>query len=128
MTDLEAARASVIDYANRLTEKELDETNRFIMNLLTNKSLDERMKEAGMIPLSEIKKNIPMEAIKRHAGVHNMDTFEKWLIMRYEECTEMHARFDLEKRHDDEMYEWVLAHSAAFSEVLANFRAAKEKK
>jgi hypothetical protein len=36
----------------------------------------------------------------------------------------MQVRMELDKQQDDEMYEWVIAHTAVFTEVLCNFRAA----
>lgn len=86
--------------------------------------LDARMQAAGMFPLSEMLKNIPLAKWITHAAVKDMESFEAWLHMRRAEMLRMHATMDLDKRHSDDMYEWVVAHSAVFTEVLCNFQAA----
>lgn len=88
--------------------------------------LDEKLKALGMIPLSQMLNNpSPLGQFSSHKGVTDFSFFEKWLEMRYRECMTMKARFIVDGREDDEMYEWVLSHSAVFSEVLSNFKAAK---
>lgn len=86
--------------------------------------LDNRMREAGMMPLSEMLANIPFERWITHAAVNDMQSFEAWLCMRREEMLRMQVKMELDKRQDDELYEWVIAHCAVFTEVLCNFRAA----
>ena len=93
---------------------------------MSDDSLDKRMISAGMIPLSKMLKGSPLDAFHTHAGVNNLAKFEEWLNMRHEETMRMFARFELDKRQDDELYEWVAAHMAVFKEVVLNFRAAKE--
>ena len=88
--------------------------------------LDKRMKEAGMMSVTEMLENNPLGKFSVHAGVNDLETFEKWLLMRKEEFIGMQARMTLDDKEDDELFEWVIAHNAVFSEVLANFRAAKE--
>ena len=93
------------------------------------KSLDERMVAAGMIPLSTI---LSGEGVLKqwmaHTGVVDLDTFEQWLLMRYRELLIMRMPYELgDKDKSDELYEWVLGHAGAFSEVTANFRAMKER-
>lgn len=86
--------------------------------------LDSRMREVGMTPLSEMLARIPLERWLTHAGVTDMKSFEAWLCMRREEMLRMQATMELDKREGDELYEWVIAHCAVFTEVLCNFRAA----
>ncbi len=86
--------------------------------------LDARMREAGMTPLSEMLASIPLGRWLTHTGVNDMKSFEAWLCMRREEMLRMQATMQLDKREDDELYEWVIAHAAVFTEVLCNFRAA----
>lgn len=92
-------------------------------------SLDERMVAAGMVPLSTI---LSGEGVLKqwmaHAGVVDLETFEQWLLMRYRELLVMRIPYELgDKDKTDELYEWVLGHAGAFSEVTANFRAMKER-
>lgn len=90
------------------------------------KALDERMIEAGMIPLSQLLAgDTPLAKWAAHTGVRDLATFEQWLLMRHREFMTMRASYELgDKDESDELYEWVLAHSGAFSEVVANFRSA----
>ncbi|ELQ8317482.1 hypothetical protein R2571_006381 [Pseudomonas aeruginosa] len=89
-----------------------------------NARLDERLEAAGMLTVAHILAGAPLDAFIRHAGVHDFASFGQWLEMRRAESVRLQARFALEKRDDDELYEWVIAHAAAFSEVAINFRAA----
>ncbi|MFG8752210.1 hypothetical protein ACEPU1_28285 [Pseudomonas aeruginosa] len=89
-----------------------------------NARLDERLEAAGMLTVAQILAGAPLDAFIRHAGVHDLASFGQWLEMRREESVKLQARFALEKRDGDELYEWVIAHAAAFSEVTINFRAA----
>lgn len=89
-----------------------------------NALLDERLEAAGMLTVAQILAGAPLDAFIRHAGVHDLATFGQWLEMRRAESVRLQARFALEKRDGDELYEWVIAHAAAFSEVTLNFRAA----
>jgi len=65
-----------------------------------------------------------MDKFIAHTGVVDMKTFEEWLLMRREEMLRMQAKMALEENEKDELFEWVVAHNAAFGEVLANFRKA----
>ena len=89
--------------------------------------LDERMKAAGMIPLSEMLKGSPIGHFATNKGVVDLERFDEWLNMRYTEMMKMKARMLLAKREDDELYEWVLSHAAVFGEVVANFNAATKQ-
>jgi hypothetical protein len=86
--------------------------------------LAERMKAAGMITVDELMSGSPLDAFMVHNGVNSLETFYQWLEMKRLEFVSMQARFTLDKREDDEMFEWVLAHAAVFGEVLINFKVA----
>lgn len=86
--------------------------------------LDKRMKEAGMIPLSELLKKNPLGVFSCDTSVVDLDTFEEWLKMRHEEMLRGKIKMTLDNKIDDELYEWYLAHEASFNEVLCNFRQA----
>jgi len=91
--------------------------------------LDSRMKAAGMIPLSDLLAgNTPLEKWMAHTSVRDLDTFEAWLMMKHREFMTMRMGYELgDKDQSDELFEWVFAHSAAFGEVVSNFRAMKER-
>lgn len=87
--------------------------------------LDERMRAAGMFTVAEMLKGTPLDAFTKHAGVCDMDTFGQWLEMKRAEYLKMQARYDLgERDKSDDLYEWVIAHLAVFTEAHVNFRAA----
>lgn len=87
-------------------------------------TLAERMKAAGMMTVNELLAGAPLDAFHRHAGVNSLETFGQWLEMRRREYVTMQASRTLDKREDDDLYEWVLAHAGVFGEVHVNFKAA----
>jgi len=90
----------------------------------TDASLEDRLKAADMLTVAEVMAGSPIDAFLRHAGVCDLDTFAQWLNMRREESVKLHSRLVLEGREKDEIFDWVLSHSAAFCEALVNFKAA----
>jgi hypothetical protein len=56
--------------------------------------------------------------------VSDLESYGQWLDMKCREFLTMKAKRDLEKREDDDLYEWVIAHAAAFQEARINFNAA----
>lgn len=87
-------------------------------------TLDERMKSAGMLSVSEMLSGQPLDAFIRHSGVNDIESFGKWLEMRRVECIKLQAGLTVGGREKDELYEWAIAHQAVFSEVHINFKAA----
>src|SRR3546814_16739516 len=83
-----------------------------------------------MIPLSELLSgDTPLSKWVAHAGVRDIASFGKWLAMKHREYMRMRVAHELgDKDKADELYEWVLAHTAAYGEVAANFRAALSQK
>lgn len=86
--------------------------------------LDARMLAAGMIPVSEMLEKNGLGRFGVHAAVVDLESFEAWLKMRYEEMLRSRFRLELDKQEKDEMFEWYFSYSAVLGEVLANFRAA----
>jgi len=86
--------------------------------------LDQRMKDAGMLSIAEMMERSPLGKFSAHAGVDDLKSFEQWLMMRRKEFLTIQARMMLDKKEDDELFEWVLSHSAVLGEVAANFRQA----
>lgn len=87
-------------------------------------TLAERMKAAGMMTVDELLAGAPLDAFTRHAGVNSLEAFGQWLEMRRREYVTMQAKRTLDKREEDDLYEWVLAHAGVFGEVHVNFKAA----
>lgn len=87
-------------------------------------NLDQRMKDAGMLSVTELLAGAPLDSFVKHVGVKDLDTFAEWLEMRRAECLKQVARYDLgERKEGDDLYEWAIAHAAVFSEVHINFKA-----
>lgn len=85
--------------------------------------LDARLTKAGMLTVTQMLG--PFTAFQVHAGMSDLAFFEKWLESKVVEYKTMRMRYELGDRDkDDELYEWVLAHSGAYHDVLVNFRAA----
>jgi len=93
-----------------------------------SEDLDKRMAEAGMIPVSQMLEKIPLGNFMANTAVTDLKTFEEWIQMRREEFLRMQARMELNNEKEDEMYEWVIAHNAVLSEVMANFKQATRRK
>ena len=88
-------------------------------------SLDERLAAAGMYTVGQMLGVTPMTRWATHAGMDSLATFEAWVDRRAAEFLRMKARYELgDKDKDDDLYEWALAHGAAFSEVRTNLKAA----
>ena len=90
----------------------------------TDANLSDRLKAANMLTAAEILAGVPIDAFHKHAGVHDLDTFSQWIEMRRSEYLKLHARFVLEKREDDELFDWITSHMGVFGEVMINFAAA----
>jgi hypothetical protein len=87
-------------------------------------NIDDELKAAGLLTVSEIMKGQPIDGFQRHAGVKDIETFKQWLDMRTEEMLRIKARLTLDGKEDSEMFEWVYSHCAAFNEVRINLNAA----
>lgn len=87
--------------------------------------LDSRLRAAGMTGVAELLKGAPLDAFIKHAGVNDLGSLLQWAEMRRAECLRAMARYDLgEKPEGDDLYEWTVAHCAAFTELHINLRAA----
>ncbi|MDU9626264.1 hypothetical protein [Escherichia coli] len=86
--------------------------------------IDTRMKNAGMLSAPEIIAGQPIDAFMKHAGVVDLESLLKWSEMRRAEFLRMQAKYELGDNQKDDMYEWVISHVAAFSELHVNIRAA----
>ncbi|GEP00514.1 hypothetical protein [Methylobacterium haplocladii] len=90
------------------------------------RTLDDRLKAAGLYTLPEMMGVTPLTRWKIPVGMAgDLEFFGRWLDRRASEYLRMRASRDLaDKGEADELHEWVLAHSAAFSEIRTNFKAA----
>jgi hypothetical protein len=86
--------------------------------------LDKQMKEAGMSTIDEMVASLTDNPLLLQAEVVDLATFESWLEMKTREYSKMQAIRQIKKHEDDEMFEWILAHAALFSSVLAHYRKA----
>jgi len=90
--------------------------------------LDKKMAEAGMMPVSIMLEKIPLGNFMANTAVTDLESFEEWIQMRREEFLRMQAKMELSGQKDYDLYEWVIAHNAVLSEVLANFKQATGRK
>jgi hypothetical protein len=91
---------------------------------MSDAELDRRLVEAGMAPVEEMLQRNALGKFSVHAGVSDLASFEQWLAMRHAEFIRMQARMTLDGKAEEELFEWVISHNAAFGEVAANFRQA----
>lgn len=85
--------------------------------------LDRALSEMGMLTATQM---IHGQPLMRHAGVCDLDTFKQWLTMRRKELLLMKAGLVVDGKEKSELFEWVMAHHAAFEEVLVNFNSANQ--
>lgn len=90
----------------------------------TPPTLEERLKRVGMSTVAEVMAGAPLDRFHAHAGVRDLATFEQWLEMRRKEFATLHSQLMLNREEESDLFEWALAHNAAFNEVLVNFRRA----
>ncbi|QRE77358.1 hypothetical protein [Methylobacterium aquaticum] len=89
--------------------------------------LNARLKAAGMYSIPEMMGVTPLTRWIVQAGMTDLDALATWLDRRVSQFLRMKAGYELgDKDKGDNLYEWVNAHSAAFSEVRANLRAVRE--
>lgn len=87
-------------------------------------NIDEELKNAGLLTVSELMAGQPLDGFQKHAGVKDIESFKEWLDMRTEEMLRLKARLILDSKEDSDLFEWVHSHSAAFNEVRLNLNAA----
>jgi hypothetical protein len=87
--------------------------------------LDEKMQDCGMIPISVLLSGTPMDKWHIHTGVVDLESFSKWLDMKYEEMLRLKARIELsDEGEEHELYEWALSHCAVLTAIRCNFKVA----
>lgn len=91
-------------------------------------TLDEELKAAGLLTVSELMQGQPIDGWIANKETTDLLKFSEWLDMRTKEMLSMKARMVLDKKEDNELFEWILAHCAVLSEVRINFNAAITQK
>lgn len=88
-------------------------------------SLNARLKAKGMFTVDEMMGETPLSRWEIHSGMDSLEFFSEWLDRKTEEYLRMRLAYELgDKDKSDELYEWVLAHSAVFQSIRTNFKAA----
>lgn len=90
---------------------------------LSFEELDEAFIKKGLAPPSSIKDGNPLMV---HVGVCDLESFEQYLRMMHDKFLRQRTTLEHKELKGDEMYEWVLSFHAAYSDILANFLAAKK--
>lgn len=86
-------------------------------------SLDDRMKAAGMYTVAEMMGVTPLTKWMSNPAINSIEAFSEWLDRKVFEYLHMKAAYVLgDKEESDELYEWVLAHSAVFSTIRDQFQ------
>lgn len=121
-----------IRWNQHLTESErkdrLEQVRRILRALDNDVALDEKMKSCGMFSVSELIEGTDIDKWTANTGVMNLETFEEWLTMKRRHFDTLRGRYETgEKSKDDDLYEWVFAHSGVFTEVHVNFKAMKAR-
>jgi hypothetical protein len=86
---------------------------------------DKRMVEAGMVSLVDLLAGkLPTDRWAANVGVTDIKSFGDWLETKNRQYASMRMSYELGDKTKDGMYEWVIARSGSYSEVIANFRQA----
>ncbi|TLX15740.1 hypothetical protein [Rhizobium sp. MHM7A] len=109
-------------------QERLEQVRRILRALDNDVDLDARMKSRGMFSVSELIQGTDIDKWTAHTGVNSLETFEEWLLMKRRHFDTLRGRYETgEKSKDDELFEWVFAHSGVFNEVHVNFKAMKAR-
>ena len=92
--------------------------------LKDREELDKMLKDAGLFTITQILDGTPMDSMHVCAEVVDLKTFGQWLSVQREKFLSTKARLELANKQYDEIYEWIMAHSAVFHSVSLNFKAA----
>lgn len=91
---------------------------------MTDTELNEKLRERGMFTLDQMMGDdvSGLGKFDTHAGVNTFDDLCEWVDKKRKEYTRMRLQYEIGEREDDELYEWVLAHKAAFTVVSKHLR------
>jgi hypothetical protein len=86
---------------------------------------DQRMTAAGMVSLVDLLAGkLPTDRWAANVGVTNIKSFGDWLDSKNRQYATMRMGYELGDKVKDGMYDWIIARSGTYSEVIANFRKA----
>lgn len=89
-------------------------------------ALDDRLRAAGMFTIPEMMGTTPLTRWQTHAAMKNLDAFDCWLDVQVRQFLTMRMHYEIgDNDKSDELYEWVLAHAAAYQVIRTNFKAAR---
>ena len=81
----------------------------------------------GCYHISQILEGTSMAKWGLHCGVDDLDTFLELLELKHEEYLRGQIRRELDKKEDDDMYEWYLAHSSVYGTFKEQFKHVMNK-
>lgn len=93
----------------------------------TDASLDERMKAAGMISLTELLADDGKSLFSVHTGCQDPESFLEIAEGKHRGYLRMRMEYELGDQPKDDMYEWVFSHASVWGDVVVNLRAAIER-
>lgn len=92
--------------------------------LTQHEILDTKLRAAGMLTVAEMLNGGPLDGFIKHASVVDAPSLLRWVEMRRAEFIRQIALYEIGERDTgDELYEWILAHCSAFTELHINMKA-----
>ena len=92
--------------------------------LTQHEILDTKLRAAGMLTVAEMLNGGPLDGFIKHASVVDAPSLLRWVEMRRAEFLRQIALYEIGERDTgDELYEWILAHCSAFTELHINMKA-----
>lgn len=89
------------------------------------RSLDQKLRDAGMVTVAELMAGSMLDGFIKHNQVNDIPSLFSWVEMRRSQFALRKIPYDLgEKDESDDMYEWILAHYAVFTEIHINMKEA----
>ena len=129
MTDHEADIATLHQEATQLRAriKRLEDENAQLRGAVGS-DLSERMVAAGMVPPDMLTRPTEATRFMVHAGMTDLSFFGEWLERKAMEARKMQAAHQCGAHPlDEDLFQFVLGKSAAYSDTLENFRAALQE-
>lgn len=69
---------------------------------------------------------LPLDGFLSNTHVNDMDSFYKWLLMRYKELLTIQNHLEEHDRMDDELYEYSVSGAGVLREVIVNYRKTRD--
>lgn len=85
--------------------------------------INEALIARGMYTVAELLNGeLPTDSYKISRDVTDYDSFTAWLEAQAKQYTIMRLRYETGFEKQDDMYEWVFSHSAAYKDVILNWK------